>query len=34
LSRPLASVVIAAFIVICLFVLPQHAGRHPGETPA
>lgn len=30
LSRPLASAVIAAFIVLCLFVLPQRAGRHPG----
>jgi uncharacterized membrane-anchored protein len=29
LSRPLASAVIAAFIVACLFVLPQRAGRHP-----
>jgi uncharacterized membrane-anchored protein len=28
LSRPLASAVIAAFIVICLLVLPQRAGRH------
>ncbi|MGC2222596.1 MAG: hypothetical protein WA624_09615 [Methylocella sp.] len=29
LSRPLASTVIAAFIIVCLFVLPQRAGRHP-----
>lgn len=29
LSRPLASAVIAAFIVVCLFVLPQRAGRLP-----
>ena len=29
LSRPLASAAIAAFIVVCLFVLPQRAGRHP-----
>jgi uncharacterized membrane-anchored protein len=28
LSRPLASAVIAAFILVCLFVLPQRAGRH------
>lgn len=28
-SRPLASVMIAAFILMCLFVLPQRAGRHP-----
>jgi uncharacterized membrane-anchored protein len=30
LSRPIASAVIAAFIVICVLVLPQRAGRHPG----
>jgi uncharacterized membrane-anchored protein len=30
LSRPLASVVIAAFIVVCILVLPQRAGTHPG----
>ena len=30
LSRPLASAVIAAFIIICLLVLPQRAGRHLG----
>ena len=29
LSRPLASAVIAAFIILCLFVLPQRAGRPP-----
>jgi uncharacterized membrane-anchored protein len=29
LSRPLASAVIAAFILGCLLVLPQRAGRHP-----
>ena len=29
LSRPHASAVIAAFIVACLLVLPQRAGRHP-----
>jgi uncharacterized membrane-anchored protein len=27
-SRPLASGIIAAFIIVCLFVLPQRAGRH------
>ena len=31
LSRPLASAVIAVFIVLCIIVLPQRAGRHPGE---
>ena len=29
-SRPLASAVIAAFIILSLFILPQRAGRHPG----
>jgi uncharacterized membrane-anchored protein len=32
LSRPLASAVIAAIIVVLLIILPQRAGRHPGET--
>jgi uncharacterized membrane-anchored protein len=30
LSRPLASAVIAAFIVALIVLLPQRAGRHPG----
>jgi uncharacterized membrane-anchored protein len=34
LSRPLASAVIAAFIIICVLVLPQRAGRHPGAGEA
>jgi uncharacterized membrane-anchored protein len=29
LSRPMASAVLAAFILVCIFVLPQRAGRHP-----
>lgn len=29
LSRPLASVVIALFILVCLLVMPQRAGQHP-----
>ena len=29
LSRPIASAMIAAFIILCLLVLPQRAGRHP-----
>jgi uncharacterized membrane-anchored protein len=29
LSRPLASAAIAAFIILCLLVLPQRAGQHP-----
>jgi uncharacterized membrane-anchored protein len=31
LSRPLASALIAAFILVCILVLPQRAGRHPGQ---
>jgi uncharacterized membrane-anchored protein len=36
LSRPLASAVIAAFIIVCILLLPQRAGTHPGqvETPS
>jgi uncharacterized membrane-anchored protein len=36
LSRPIASAVIAVFIVGCLLLLPQRAGRHPkpSETAA
>ncbi|HEX2363423.1 MAG TPA: hypothetical protein VHJ00_00120 [Bradyrhizobium sp.] len=30
LSRPLASAVIAVFIVVCVWLLPQRAGAHPG----
>ncbi len=30
LSRPLASAVIAGFIILCLCILQQRAGRHPG----
>jgi uncharacterized membrane-anchored protein len=32
LSRPLASVAIAVFILICLLILPQRAGRHPAAS--
>jgi uncharacterized membrane-anchored protein len=31
LSRPIASAVIAVFIIACLFVIPQRAGIHPGN---
>jgi uncharacterized membrane-anchored protein len=34
LSRPLASAVIAAFIIGCILLLPQRAGRHPGHEAA
>src|ERR1700724_8365 len=29
-SRPIASAIIAAFIVLCILILPQRAGQHPG----
>jgi uncharacterized membrane-anchored protein len=32
LSRPIASAVIGVFIIGCLLVLPQRAGRHPGHS--
>jgi len=32
LSRPIASAVIAAFIIGCIIVLPQRAGQHPGQS--
>jgi uncharacterized membrane-anchored protein len=32
LSRPIASAVIAAFIVACVLLLPQRAGTHPGAS--
>jgi uncharacterized membrane-anchored protein len=32
LSRPLASAVIAVFIIVCVLVLPQRAGTHPGAS--
>jgi uncharacterized membrane-anchored protein len=34
LSRPLASAVIGAFIVACLLIFPQRAGRHPRAAEA
>lgn len=33
-SRPLASLVLAVFIIGCLLILPQRAGAHPGERAA
>ncbi|MGC1178686.1 MAG: hypothetical protein WA884_06590 [Methyloceanibacter sp.] len=32
LSRPIASAVIAAFMIGCILVLPQRAGSHPRES--
>jgi len=34
LSRPLASAVIAVFIVVCILVIPQRPGVHPGSPSA
>jgi uncharacterized membrane-anchored protein len=34
LSRPLASAILAGFILVCVLVLPQRAGRHPGASDA
>jgi hypothetical protein len=31
LSRPLASAAIATLILLCLIILPQRAGSHPGH---
>jgi uncharacterized membrane-anchored protein len=31
-SRPIASAIIAAFILMCLLALPQQAGKHPGRS--
>jgi uncharacterized membrane-anchored protein len=33
-SRPIASAIIGAFIIICLLMLPQRAGQHPGQPAA
>ena len=32
MSRPIASAAIAIFIVACVLLLPQRAGRHPGQS--
>jgi uncharacterized membrane-anchored protein len=34
LSRPIASAVIMVFIVVCILLIPQRAGIHPGATSA
>jgi uncharacterized membrane-anchored protein len=33
-SRPIASAIIAGFIVLSILLLPQRAGRHPGQATA
>jgi uncharacterized membrane-anchored protein len=30
-SRPIATAILAAFILVCILTLPQRAGEHPGE---
>lgn len=32
LSWPIASAVIAVFIIACILILPQRAGQHPGQS--
>jgi len=32
LSRPIATAVIAAFILLCLLILPQRASQHPAQS--
>jgi uncharacterized membrane-anchored protein len=34
LSRPIASAVIAAIMIVCILVLPQRAGVHPRRAEA
>jgi len=31
-SRPIASAIIGVFIIVCILVLPQKAGQHPGQS--
>lgn len=31
-SRPIASAILAAFILVCILTLPQRAGEHPGAS--
>jgi uncharacterized membrane-anchored protein len=31
-SRPIASAILAVFILVCILALPQRAGEHPGAT--
>ena len=34
MSRPLASAVLAVIIILLILILPQRAGRHPGQAEA
>jgi uncharacterized membrane-anchored protein len=34
LSRPIATAILAAFILLCVLVLPQRAGQHPASAKA
>jgi len=33
-SRPLASAILAGFIVLAILLIPQRPGSHPGGQPA
>jgi uncharacterized membrane-anchored protein len=33
-SRPLASAVMAAVIIVLILIIPQRPGRHPGQATA
>lgn len=33
-SRPLATAIIGVFIIVCILVIPQRAGAHPGNSAA
>lgn len=33
LSRPIASAILAVFIIVCILVIPQRPGMHPSNTP-
>jgi uncharacterized membrane-anchored protein len=32
LSRPIATAILATFILVCILILPQRAGTHPGQS--
>lgn len=34
ISRPMASAIIAAIVIVCILIFPQRAGEHPGKPTA
>jgi len=34
ISRPLATAIIGALIILCILLIPQRPGRHPGTAEA